>query len=236
MARKRTLAQRRAEFRKNAAKFKKQERKKNIKKTAKSVGKALATEAAMAAVPALRAGKVVKAVSKFAKGRKAAAKATKKAKRNLKYEKDMRSAQKKTTAKIDTESKRTNIQQSRKEKQEARRMQSAARKSAMKGKYEKGRFYNTIAKARQQSADRLAKRKGPPRMTPPASKKYASDVVMDTGRKVVRAKKAVKKAQSTERKVNRLADLGDHIAARAALLKRKRSNRNEFLNPKKSKN
>ena len=45
MARKRTPAERRAQFRADAKKYKKQERKKNIKKTAKSAGKALVAEA-----------------------------------------------------------------------------------------------------------------------------------------------------------------------------------------------
>lgn len=171
--------------------------------------------------------------SRYAASRKAAARNTRKAEQSLKYEKDMRKSQKKMTAKIDTDAARTNIRQSKSLKQKARGMQSKARGRAMKGKYSDAEFYNTMGKSWQQGADRLARQKGPAPMTPPKSKRSANTVVMDTGRKVVKAKKAVKKARSTERKINRLADFGDHIAKRAATLKAQRrassGNRNMFL-------
>lgn len=177
MARKRTLAQRRAEFRANAAKYKKQERKKNIKRTAKSVGKALATEAAMAAVPALRLGKVAKIAAKAVKSKKVKglkkSPARKKAEAGVKKAESTRKAAKQFVNKDSQKMSRSPKKQAKEFVAESRKRRNKASHKAMKEM--------AAAKTKQVKA-----------VTPDAvklSKKQGSKFIQESNKRVVQARK-----------------------------------------------
>ncbi len=159
----------------------------------------------------------------YAKSRKAAAKATKKAKREVSNAEFSRKLSQRRED-LATKETRTAGRQAKAKMHTARQKASTARRKRMLGNPSGAKLSEVGSEIARDRAVRLKKHGVSMRSSlgkNPYNERQA--------KRVVKARKAAKAAKSTERKINRLADFGEHIAKRAATLKAQRGNRNQFL-------